>query len=179
MSSSLPAFMPRLVRLATPAAPDTDPVLLDRFLGEHDEQAFALLMRRHGPMVLGVGCRLLGDRDAAEDVFQATFLVLARQAAKVRQRGSLAAWLYCVARRLGPRPRPASVQRASSGRDRRRRCVSEARSPPGGAAWPGGSRSRREGASPRRRASGASNGRARARRRCGVGRRPLALSASR
>lgn len=105
MNSSLPALLPRLVRLVTPPAADADATLLDRFLGARDEGAFAALMRRHGPMVLGVGCRLLGDRHAAEDVFQATFLVLAQQAAQVRQRGSLAAWLYGVARRLALKAR--------------------------------------------------------------------------
>src|SRR5262245_55765428 len=100
MRASLSALIPRLRRFATAVAADSDAVLLDRFVAQSDEQASASLMRRHGPIVLGVACRVLGDRHAAEDVFQATFLVLARQAATVRQREALAGWLYRVAHRL-------------------------------------------------------------------------------
>ena len=58
----------------------SDRELLLRFAAEHDEDAFAALMQRHGPMVWRVCRRLLHDSHAAEDVFQATFLVLARKA---------------------------------------------------------------------------------------------------
>ena len=59
----------------TPSGPDTDAALLDRFVRARDEGAFASLVARHGPMVLGLCRRVLGDVHAAEDVFQATFLV--------------------------------------------------------------------------------------------------------
>jgi hypothetical protein len=39
-----------------PTAPDGDALLLDRFVRRRDEEAFAALVRRHGPMVLRV-CR--------------------------------------------------------------------------------------------------------------------------
>src|SRR6516225_10421299 len=83
----------------------TDGQLLARFVAERDESAFAALVRRHGPMVLGVCRRVLRDRHAAEDAFQATFLVLLRRARFLDRRGSLAGWLYTVAYHVALRAR--------------------------------------------------------------------------
>jgi RNA polymerase sigma factor (sigma-70 family) len=77
----------------------SDGQLLRRFADRRDEAAFAALVGRHGPLVLGVCCRLLTDPNDAEDAFQATFAVLARKACAVARPHRLANWLYGVARR--------------------------------------------------------------------------------
>ncbi|HEX4613106.1 MAG TPA: sigma-70 family RNA polymerase sigma factor [Urbifossiella sp.] len=83
----------RLTRLA---APPTDADLLARYAAGRDGEAFAELVRRHGPMVLAACRRVTAHTHDAEDAFQATFLVLARTAGRVRP-GPLAGWLYRVA----------------------------------------------------------------------------------
>src|SRR5262245_61141440 len=79
---------------------DTDGALLARFALDADEAAFSELVARHGPMVRGATRRLLNDTAAADDVFQATFLVLARKAGSTRWRTDVGPWLYAVAIRL-------------------------------------------------------------------------------
>jgi RNA polymerase sigma factor (sigma-70 family) len=85
--------------------------LLRRFARERDEEAFAGLVRRHGPLVLGVCRRLLQHEQDAEDVFQATFLVLARRASSIRKREAVGSWLYGVARRLALQAQADAVRR--------------------------------------------------------------------
>ena len=77
-----------------------------------DEAAFAALVQRHGPMVLG-GCRrLLRNAHEAEDCFQATFLVLVHKARTIGGPESLGPWLYGVAYRTAARARQAARRRA-------------------------------------------------------------------
>src|SRR5882762_5889241 len=78
----------------------SDGELLERFFVSRDEAAFELLVWRHHRMVLNVCSRILADSNDVEDAFQASFLILARNAGAIRQRGSLACWLYGVARRV-------------------------------------------------------------------------------
>jgi RNA polymerase sigma factor (sigma-70 family) len=109
----------RLLRVGAPTAagPDApDAQLLERFLASGDEAAFEALAGRHGPMVLGVCRRVLGDADDAEDALQATFLVLARKAASAARHRSAGGWLYTVAWRVALRARARRAARA--GRER-------------------------------------------------------------
>jgi RNA polymerase sigma factor (sigma-70 family) len=100
----------RLVQRPT-SAPASDAVLLQRFVSHRDEDAFAALVGRHGPLVLGVCRRVLGDLHEAEEVSQAVWLVLARKAATIRPPSRLAAWLHGVARRLALNARRAEARR--------------------------------------------------------------------
>jgi RNA polymerase sigma factor (sigma-70 family) len=92
----------------------SDEQLLERFLARRDEaaeEAFTAIVQRHGPMVLGVCLRVLGDRDEAEDAFQATFLVLVRKGASVIRRDKVANWLYGVAFRTAKQARGRTARR--------------------------------------------------------------------
>jgi RNA polymerase sigma factor (sigma-70 family) len=92
----------------------SDEQLLDRFIELSDEvaeAAFATLVQRHGAMVLGVCHRILRDVHAAEDAFQATFLVLARKATSVVPRDRVANWLYGVAYRTANESRVRTSRR--------------------------------------------------------------------
>ena len=89
----------------------TDGQLLDRFITRRDGEAFAELVRRHGPMVLAVSRRATRSEQDAEDAFQATFLVLVRKARSVKPRDSVGNWLFGVASRRPPRsPRRGVVR---------------------------------------------------------------------
>ena len=95
-----------------------DGALLHTFAGSRDGDAFAELLRRHGPMVLGLARRVVADQQIAEDVYQATFLVLAREARILRRPESLAAWLHSVAFRLALRVRKGRARRQQAERRR-------------------------------------------------------------
>jgi RNA polymerase sigma factor (sigma-70 family) len=85
--------------------PHSDRELLRRFAAQRDEAAFATLVRRHGPMVLGVCRRILRQAQDAEDAFQVTFLVLFRKAGSPFWRDSVGGWLHRVAARIALRLR--------------------------------------------------------------------------
>ena len=87
------------------AAELSDEQLLERYLSGRDESAFEMLVRRHGPMVLGVCRRSLRNAQDVEDAFQATFLVLVRKAASIVPRAMVGNWLYGVACRTAARAR--------------------------------------------------------------------------
>jgi RNA polymerase sigma factor (sigma-70 family) len=85
--------------------------LVGRFVAGRDEAAFAEIVRRHGPTVLGLCRRVTGDHHLAEDAFQAVFVVLAAKAGCIRPRSAVAAWLYGVAYRTALRARTMADRR--------------------------------------------------------------------
>jgi RNA polymerase sigma factor (sigma-70 family) len=91
----------------------TDLELLTRYAQRRDEAAFTALVRRHGGLVLGAARRQLADLHQAEDVFQATFLALARSAGRLGRPTSLANWLYTVARRQARKARIHAARRSA------------------------------------------------------------------
>jgi RNA polymerase sigma factor (sigma-70 family) len=95
-----------------------DGQLLGRYVDGHDEAAFADLVLRHGPMVLGLCERMLPQAHDAEDAFQATFLVLVKKAAILDRKGSLANWLHKVAYRIAVKARIGHARRVGRERER-------------------------------------------------------------
>jgi RNA polymerase sigma factor (sigma-70 family) len=101
----------RRVALLPRADGPSDADLLESFLSRRDEAAFEALLRRHGPMVLGVCRRVLGNRHDAEDAFQATFLVLVRKGTTIRPRELVGNWLWGVAYRTALKARAMNTKR--------------------------------------------------------------------
>jgi RNA polymerase sigma factor (sigma-70 family) len=98
----------------------SDRQLLDQFVAQRDddaEAAFAALVARHGPMVLGICRQLLGDRQDADDAFQAVFFVLARRARSIKDPDLLGNWLYGVALRTARKARLRLNRRRASEAD--------------------------------------------------------------
>jgi RNA polymerase sigma factor (sigma-70 family) len=116
----------RRAALLTAGETLTDAQLLEAFLACREEAAFEVLVKRHGPMVLGVCGRVLGNAHDAEDAFQATFLVLARKAGSVRSREALGSWLYGVAYRTATKARAMNAKRRTKEKQVRERPPAEA-----------------------------------------------------
>jgi RNA polymerase sigma factor (sigma-70 family) len=114
MTSPAPGPLLRHIRHligADAAAGLSDAQLLDRFLARRDEAAVEALVRRYGALVLSACRRVLHNAHAAEDAFQATFLVLLRKARSLDRRKPLGNWLYTVAHRLALRARANEARR--------------------------------------------------------------------
>jgi RNA polymerase sigma factor (sigma-70 family) len=104
----------------------SDLTLLERFVSRREEAAFVALVNRHGPRVQGTCRRVLRNEHDVEEVFQATFLLLARKAAAITWRESVGSWLCAVAHRL------ALSARADASRHRRREAPFATLARPGG-----------------------------------------------
>jgi RNA polymerase sigma factor (sigma-70 family) len=107
----------------------TDKQLLSQFStgGEGREAALRVLINRHAPMVMGICRRVLGDEAAAEDAFQATFLILVKKADSLRGYEMLTNWIYGVALRVAKKDRARTA----------RRRVVERRAADARTGWPG------------------------------------------
>ncbi len=105
---------------AAAGADASDQGLLKRYVDQRDETAFAALVQRYGPLVLGVCRRVLGHEQDSEDAFQATFLVLARKAGAINKGASMGGWLYRVAYRIARKLKGRQARR-----QRRERAASE------------------------------------------------------
>lgn len=103
----------------------SDHQLLDDFTARWDETAFAELVRRHGPLVLGVCRRVLNNSPDAEDAFQATFMVLVRRARAIKKQASVGSWLYAVAFRTAVRARRDLARRRTCERQAIPRTVAD------------------------------------------------------
>lgn len=102
--------------------PPTDATLVAAITTANErEAAFAELVARYGPMVLGVCRRILTDVHDAEDAFQAVFLVLARKAKTIQPPGAVGGWLHGVAVRTAQKAKVAATRR------RRREMIATAR----------------------------------------------------
>jgi RNA polymerase sigma factor (sigma-70 family) len=101
----------RQVVSAVELCTEADQELLRRFVSRRDEAAFAAVVRRHGPMVLRVALRTIQNEHDAEDVLQATFLVLSQKAHTLRRQESLGSWLYGVAYRLALKTKALAGER--------------------------------------------------------------------
>jgi RNA polymerase sigma factor (sigma-70 family) len=114
-TSSLSASLHQMgqVLLAGDAAALTDVELVGRFVERRDEVAFTALVRRYGTVVFGVCRRVLRHEQDAEDAFQATFLVLARNAARVGRAGAVGNWLYGVACNVARKAKATRHRRAA------------------------------------------------------------------
>jgi RNA polymerase sigma factor (sigma-70 family) len=112
-AAPLDTVLRHLRQLTAASDEPSDGQLLHRFTTRRDEAAFTTLVRRHGPLVLGVCRRLLNNPHDADDAFQATFLVLVRRAATLDGRSSLGPWLYGVARRTALCARATALRRSA------------------------------------------------------------------
>jgi RNA polymerase sigma factor (sigma-70 family) len=75
-----------------------DRELLRQYVDRDCNEAFAALLTRHANMVYSVALRKSGSPQAAEEITQAVFIILARKARRLSEKTVLSGWLYHTAR---------------------------------------------------------------------------------
>src|SRR5262245_14254293 len=107
------AVIQQICKMAGAPVPEAaaDGQLLQRFVAQGDEAAFATLVQRHSALVYAVCRRVLRQTQDAEDAMQATFLVLARKAGSIHKRRSVGSWLHGVALRTALSARKSAMRR--------------------------------------------------------------------
>ncbi|MGJ8697662.1 MAG: RNA polymerase sigma factor [Verrucomicrobiaceae bacterium] len=75
-------------------SPSPDSELLARFAGSRDEDAFAMLMKKHWGFAYSIARRSLPNDALAEDATQQAFIALSRNAQKLSKSTSLGPWLF-------------------------------------------------------------------------------------
>lgn len=76
--------------------PLTDQDLISAVLAG-DGEAFAVIVKRHRPPLLEMACRILGQREEAEDVLQEVFMNVHTHLHSFRGESKLSTWLYTIA----------------------------------------------------------------------------------
>ncbi|WP_406698202.1 sigma-70 family RNA polymerase sigma factor [Singulisphaera sp. Ch08] len=89
----------------------SDARLLERFVTRRDEAAFTALVERHGAMVRNTCRAVLKDPSAADDAFQATFVLLFRKGGSIQGCEALGGWLHRVAYRVALQAGAAAARR--------------------------------------------------------------------
>ncbi len=98
---------------ATRHESEPDAELVRNFVRTGDQPAFTEIVRRYGPLVRAVCQRTVSGADA-EDAFQASFLVLARDAKRITEPAALAGWLQRTAYLTAKRVRETTARHRSS-----------------------------------------------------------------
>lgn len=89
----------------------TDAQLLRAYAARRSEAAFAELVRRYVDLVHSAARRMVGDVHLAEDVTQATFLALAKNAAQLTNCAVLAGWLHRTAQNIAAQTIRTDIRR--------------------------------------------------------------------
>ena len=90
-------------------APDAD--LLEQFVRDHSEAAFADLVERHIGLVHSVALRHTVNPQHAQDITQVVFIILARKALALSRKTILPGWLYHTARLVAANDHRAEIRR--------------------------------------------------------------------
>ncbi len=133
MTAELKVLVRRVRRVAgnQQLANLSDRELLQKYGREGNEDAFALVVKRHALLVAGVCRRVLRNEQDVEDAFQAVFLVLYRRSQSLFFPASVAGWLHRVAFHVAIRARKNAARTQALESDWRKQSTSLQQTPSG------------------------------------------------